>query len=463
MLSVKSFRNVILAMLIVWAVQCYADEIGTMSKIERRSMCKIVNIKQFKHLVKDGDWSPAIQSAIDFVSKKNGFDVGGTVLFPAGTYRIDNPIIVGRNPAHWGLHLIGYGATLVGSKILDSHPEGNPKLGKTWKYGNLTLNNPSKEEKGKGIPILVLKNPPGIEGAGYCIEGLRFTRENARNGIAIFVPWKSCPKCTSFRNIKIHGQKVGIHIISAWQLYFSDCIFRGNEIGLLAQNNGNALGFVNCVFRRNRHGLMIGPDRGSWGSNAHSITGCIFESNKGYGIKLVSAAQTFIAGNYFEANGNDIGVLTPWNVTIDTNLFWGSYGHGWHFTPYANDAHIIVNRCENLRLRNNHYAAVDICFRKKLKDKDSPWEYVPHSKVPKGKFPQIKNGYRYIKYPGNILITGTFSGKHLFDAVPVIMPGTKIKQMFIGSDIGLYYYKYNPAKCIFDKKTLVPGMKIKGD
>ncbi len=452
MLQVNTLIKAMLTVWIIFAIPCYSVEINQMSKV--------VNIKQFKHLVKDGDWSPAIQSAIDFVSKENGFDVGGTIFFPAGTYRIDHSIIVGRNPAHWGLHLIGYGATLVGSKILDTQPEGDPELGKTWKCGNLTLNNPSKEEKGKGIPILILKNPPGIEGAGYCIEGLRFTRENTRHGTAIFIPWRSCPKCTSFRNIKIHGQKVGIHIISAWQLYFSDCIFRGNEIGVIAQNNGNALGFVNCVFRRNhKHGLVIGPDRGSWGSNGHSITGCIFESNKGYGIKLISAGQTFIAGNYFEANGNDIGVLTPWNVTIDTNLFWGSYGHGWRMTPYANDAHIVVNRCQDLRLRNNHYATVDIWFRQKLGKKNSPWEYVPHNKAPKGKSPQIKDGYKYVKYPGNVLIVGTFSGRHLFDTVPTVLPGAKIEQTLIGSDTGLYYYRYNPPKNIFEQQSLIPGME----
>ena len=45
-----------------------------------------VNVRAFSHLVQAGDWSAAIQAAIDSVSGENGFDAGGTVLFPAGTY-----------------------------------------------------------------------------------------------------------------------------------------------------------------------------------------------------------------------------------------------------------------------------------------------------------------------------------------------------------------------------------------
>ena len=86
-----------------------------------------VNIRKFSHLVKADDWSPAIQAAIDYVSKDNGFDAGGTVLFPAGAYRIDRPIVVGERPAHWGLRLLGYGATLVGTPKLDKRPLPDPE------------------------------------------------------------------------------------------------------------------------------------------------------------------------------------------------------------------------------------------------------------------------------------------------------------------------------------------------
>ena len=48
-----------------------------------------VNVRSFEHRAKDGDWSRAIQAAIDSVDRENGYEAGGTVLFPAGTYRID--------------------------------------------------------------------------------------------------------------------------------------------------------------------------------------------------------------------------------------------------------------------------------------------------------------------------------------------------------------------------------------
>ena len=48
-----------------------------------------VSVKDFSHLVADGDWSPAIQAAIDHVSVKNGYENGATILFPPGTYKIN--------------------------------------------------------------------------------------------------------------------------------------------------------------------------------------------------------------------------------------------------------------------------------------------------------------------------------------------------------------------------------------
>jgi len=113
-----------------------------------------VDVRRFSRLTKDGDWSPAIQAAIDYVSKANGFDAGGTVLLPAGTYRIDQSIVLGGNPAHWGLRLLGYGATLVGT----------PQLNEQSPY------DPEPEAKDKGAPMLVLKSPPGGEGSGYCVR-----------------------------------------------------------------------------------------------------------------------------------------------------------------------------------------------------------------------------------------------------------------------------------------------------
>ena len=81
-----------------------------------------VDVRDFEDLVTNGDWSPAIQAAIDSVNPENGFSAGATVFFPPGTYRIDHSIVLGGNKAHWGLHLLGYGATLVGTRVLDEQP-----------------------------------------------------------------------------------------------------------------------------------------------------------------------------------------------------------------------------------------------------------------------------------------------------------------------------------------------------
>jgi hypothetical protein len=408
-----------------------------------------VDIRTFSNLVMADDWSPAIQAAIDFVCKENGFEEGGTVLFPAGTYRIDRPIVVGGRPAHWGLRLLGYGATLVGTSELDKQ----------------TLPDPEPEAKDKGVPMLVLRSPEGTEGAGYCIEGLRLMRKRERGtpitGVGISVPYKEIPKGTTLRNVKIHGQKVGVHIKFAWQIYFSDCIFRGNETGMVIQCHGNNIGIVNCIFRRNHHhGLVIGPDRGQTASNAQHISGSIFEANKGYGILLLTSGQTMITGNYFEANGNDLGAMSSWETTVDTNFFWGSYGHGWEVNPYSDCAHIVVGKARNLQLRNNHYGPITSWFRRKKGA--TQWEYAPRAKGPQGvkeqkpRPPEKEPGYEYQELSCPILITGTvWDDDNVFDALPRVHHKASILQTRVAKDSGLQYYQYDTDTNEFVVRSLL--------
>ena len=411
-----------------------------------------VNIRRFSNLVKADDWSPAIQAAIDSVCKQNGFEEGGTVLFPAGTYRIDRPLVVGGRPAHWGLRLLGYGATLVGTSKLDTQP----------------LPDPEPEAKDQGVPMLVLKSPEGTEGAGYCIEGLRLMRERERGtpitGVGISIPYKEVPKGTTLRNVKIHGQKVGVHIKFAWQVYFSDCIFRGNETGMIIQCHGNNIGIVNCTFRRNHHhGLVIGPDRGQTASNAQHISGSIFEANKGYGILLLTSGQTMITGNYFEANGNDIGAMSSWETTVDTNFFWGSYGHGWEVNPHSDCAHIVVGKARNLQLRNNQYGPVTSWFRRK--QGATRWEYAPRAKGPQGvkehkpRPPQKEPGYEYRELSCPILIVGTvWDDDNVFDALPRVHHKASIRQTRVVKDSGLQYYQYDTDTNEFVVRSLLEDL-----
>ena len=176
-----------------------------------------VDVRRFADQVRDGDWSPAIQAAIDAVREQDGFTAGATVFFPPGIYRVDRTLVLGGQRAHGGLHLLGYGATLLGSETLDAQP--------------LPYEEPEPEEKEAGVPILLLRKPPGVEWADYVIEGLRFSRQK-KNGCAIAVPWNDVPKHTSFRRVIVHGQKIGVHIPYAWQFSFTDCSFRGNDIGM---------------------------------------------------------------------------------------------------------------------------------------------------------------------------------------------------------------------------------------
>ncbi|MDP7131171.1 MAG: right-handed parallel beta-helix repeat-containing protein [Planctomycetota bacterium] len=406
---------------------------------------RVVNVRSFKNLVKGKDWSAAIQAAIDSVNRENGYEAGGTVLFPAGSYQIDRSIVLGEKPAHWGLHLLGYGATIIGSKVLDKQQ----------------LIDPEPEEKDKGVPILVLKDPKGNEGASYCIEGLRLKREQRSAGVGISVPWKEVPKNVSFRNLKIHDQKVGVHIKYAWQFSFQDCLFRGNDTGMILQSHGNNVGIVNCIFRRqNYDGLVVGPDRGQWGSNGYHISGSIFESNKGYGILLRSAAQVKVSGNYFEANGNSVGVFTPYGeVSIDTNLFWGHYGHGWQRGPYADQAQVVLSGTGRVQLRNNKYAGSKALFRRK--EGKNLWEYVPFPKGPSGvpndkvKKPKREKGFEYEERLSGIFIAGGLSRGLVFDTLPAVHHKALSSEVRAAAHTGLSYYEYDLLTNTFAEKSLI--------
>ncbi len=84
-----------------------------------------IDVRQFAHLVEAGDWSPAIQGALGSVSAEKGFTGGATVFLPPGVYRVDRPIVLSGDAGQWGLHLLGYGATLLGTEQLNAYPSSD--------------------------------------------------------------------------------------------------------------------------------------------------------------------------------------------------------------------------------------------------------------------------------------------------------------------------------------------------
>jgi len=311
---------------------------------------RTVSLADFAHAVDGEDWAPALQAAIDSFSADDPAQLGGSLLIPPGVYPIGRPVTLGTARGQWGLHITGYGATLLGTEALDAFEMGERE----------------PEEADLGIPILIIHGMAGIEGGNFCIEGLTFDRRQRGNGIGVSLPMgHGVAKNTTFRSVKVISQNVGVHINYQWQIFFAECMFRGNQRGMIIQNHGNNIGITNCTFRRNHYeGLVIGPDRGQWGSNAQHISGTIFEANKGYGLKLLTSAQTVVTGCYFEANGNHLGVMTPWETTIDTNLFWGYYGHAWRRDDFSDNACVVIRGAKRLQMRNNKYAAVDAWFRR---------------------------------------------------------------------------------------------------
>ena len=70
--------------------------------VEQGNRTGHVNVKDFSQLAVDGDWSAAIQAAIDHVTAKHGYENGTTILFPPGTYRVNKTIRLGKDRAITG-------------------------------------------------------------------------------------------------------------------------------------------------------------------------------------------------------------------------------------------------------------------------------------------------------------------------------------------------------------------------
>lgn len=407
---------------------------------------RTVSLADFAHAADGDDWAPALQAAIDSFAADDPALMGGSLLIPPGVYPIGQPVTLGTARGQWGLHIIGYGATLLGTEALDAFEMGERE----------------PEEVELGIPILSIHGMEGIEGGNFCIEGLTFDRRQRGNGIGVSLPMgHGVAKNTTFRSVKVISQNVGVHINYQWQIFFAECMFRGNQRGMIIQNHGNNIGITNCTFRRNHYdGLVIGPDRGQWGSNAQHISGTIFEANKGYGLKLLTSAQTVVTGCYFEANGNHLGVMTPWETTIDTNLFWGYYGHGWRRDDFSDNACVVIRGAKRLQMRNNKYAAVQAWFRRA--EDGERWEYVPVPPGPAGvketapPEPAQEEGFVYEKRPVAIMIAGTLEGDFVFDAAPTVHQDAEIRTTTIARDLGLSYYRYNEETNLFEERSLLP-------
>ena len=379
------------------------------------------NVKDFAHLAADGDWSPAIQAAIDHVTAANGYENGATVFFPPGTYDVHRTIRLGKDRAQYGTRLSGYGAVLRGTKALDAQPldyeqrrqaltEAKDEFSLSALPGELDF-----DGKNVGVAILELWDPPGVEGANFVIEGLTFDREARGHGVGIKIPAETVPKNITFRDVKINGQYVGVHINHCYQIRFESCLIRGNHIGIWGRNHFNSVSIVNCEIRRqHRHGLVIGPNVNQWGSTGIHVAGNIFEEIKGYGILKAGGNAVNITGNYFEMVGNSIGVLTPfWSTTIETNVFLSNYGHGWNMNSHrgqvvSDKAHLVID-ASDVQLRNN-------------------------------------------RYYGNAVLLFRLSGKSVLDAPPTIAEGVKLPDGLKVADaagLGAYVYGADRRDFVF--------------
>ena len=145
---------------------------------------------------------------------------------------LNRTIVLGKDPAHYGTRLSGYGAALLGTTTLDQQPlyYERRKKALTEKKDDFSLQALPGRTRSRWqdecwrSQFWRLWNPASQEGASYVIEGLTFTRESKKLvGVGIKIPAETVPKNVTFRDIKVHRQNVGVHINHCYQIRFESC------------------------------------------------------------------------------------------------------------------------------------------------------------------------------------------------------------------------------------------------
>lgn len=310
-----------------------------------------VNVDDFKTV--NNTWSEAIQNAIDHVHPDNGYIRGAKVHLPAREYIIYDTITIGTNSAHRGLNISGYGAVLKSTMTQDGSIDN--LHGENIGAPTFKLINPPN------VPVIPPEYEATAEGANYVFEGITLVGTN-KKGTGIAAYNDLIPKNMKFKDVNVFDHMVGIYIDYAWQIRFDNCSLKNNGYGLWGRNHFNNISLVNNTIRRNHwHGVVIGPNDHGWANSNIHASGNIFESNKGFGILCDMCWSGEINSNYFEANGNHIGLFKNRNMTVSSNFFYNSYGHGWDMNIYrgvviSDKAHVYIEGGVDHLLTNNKYS-----------------------------------------------------------------------------------------------------------
>lgn len=301
-------------------------------------LAEVLSVKDFG-ATGDGssDDTAAVQAALDAVP-----DAGGTVHFPAGTYRVTStltiPVVTDISGGSLGttgtvkpVRLVGQhcpnllgtpGAGAQGASAIrwDASGSATPCIdaaggSKHWWFGGIE-------------DLALLDDVQNAYSIGLRLgnfRGARFTRFGARNF------WKNV-----YMADEVQGEDLG-----GWYSTWSQCTFLdGRSHNLDFAGSAHGISFVQCRFNKSDGvGLKFGNDTSPFKRAGVPINffGCWFEANAGYAVELHNAQAAGFHGCYFELNEGAADIYVSGSeATVNLTLF-GTH----HFWAAGSASHIV--------------------------------------------------------------------------------------------------------------------------
>lgn len=261
-----------------------ASMIGYKGRTVHERLGDFVSVKDYGAMG-DGvtDDRAAIQATIDAVMAQGG----GTLYFPAGTYKITGQLLIdlSANVTRFGgrIHILGAGM-------------------------------PSTCIKSTGaFTAIRFKGAPTIYEAYFNIEGLRLEGPALLNGSFGIVADGAVAFC-SFKDLCVEQFEIGIAATDMEQVGFYNCFIRFNQQGIVGNaasiaTSANSWSFYNTLVASNTlFGVAVtNANAFNWNGGSVQYNGYIGAGASSWGVKLVEAGDGYgtvgFTNMIFEGNG----------------------------------------------------------------------------------------------------------------------------------------------------------------
>ncbi len=269
-----------------------------------------INIKEYEYLVDDGDWSFALQTALNESADE------GAVIFIPHKIKISQTI---KFPM----------SSISSNKLKSITILGNMKNLETGKLDGDSEGHSVIDFTGNGLLFDLTGDHSEVNSSVSFID-IALHGHDVVNSKAIEI---HNARKTLMRNVLIRNFDSGITIKG--YVYYSHFdlikVLYSQTLGMLVQGVLSGSQISNCQFSKtsNGHGLDI-----QYGGNGFVITSCYFEQNTGAGVRLYSTEQVTLAHCYFEHNfeniyysprSNHAGAITVigcgFSFDVDTDYF----------------------------------------------------------------------------------------------------------------------------------------------